>query len=430
MTTTPSGIGKYRIERELGRGASGIVYLAHDTFRDLQVAIKQIHPHLLRDPSQATKYRRLLHNEAVLAGQINHPHIVSLIDVDERAEPPYLVLEYVKGRSLEEHTSPHRLLPVAEVLDIAFKCCNALEYAHFHGLVHRDIKPANLLLRDDGEIKLTDFGTALSQKGDVTQLSGLTGSPAYMSPEQIREEPLTQQSDMFSLGVVLYELLTGHKPFQGDNDYATIYKIGSEHAAPLRVIRPELPAILEDVVRVAMAKRPDDRFASWGAFANAVGGASADVTKLASQTTEVERFQKLRQFDFFKDFSDVAIWETLRLGRLRTLDAGTVLMEEGTAGRSFYLLLDGTVKITKKNWALSKLKAGVSIGEMVYLQPGKNVRSATVVAETGITVLKILGASLHQASAELQSCFDKAFIKMLVGRLIATNLQLSEWDVK
>lgn len=430
MNTTPSGIGKYRIERELGRGASGIVYLAHDTFRNLQVAIKQIHPHLLRDPSQATKYRRLLHNEAVLVGQISHPHIVSLIDVDERAEPPYLVLEYVKGRSLEEHTSPHRLLPVAEVLDIAFKCCNALEYAHFHGLVHRDIKPANLLLRDDGEVKLTDFGTALSQNGDVTQLSGLTGSPAYMSPEQIREEPLTQQSDMFSLGVVLYELLTGHKPFQGDNDYATIYKIGVENAAPLRVIRPELPAILEEVVRVALAKKPDDRFATWSAFANAVSGASSSVTKLASQTTEVERFQKLRQFDFFKDFSDVAIWETLRLGRLRSLDAGTILMEEGTVGRSFYLLLDGSVKITKKNWALSKLNAGVSIGEMVYLRPGKNVRSATVVAETGITVLKIQGASLHQASAELQSCFDKAFIEMLVGRLIATNLQLSEWDIK
>lgn len=430
MTITPSGIGKYRIERELGRGASGIVYLAHDTFRNLQVAIKQIHPHLLRDPNQATKYRRLLHNEAVLAGQINHPHIVSLIDVDERAEPPYLVLEYVKGRSLEEHTLPHRLLPVAEVLDIAFKCCNALEYAHFHGLVHRDIKPANLLLRDDGEVKLTDFGTALSQKGDVTQLSGLTGSPSYMSPEQIREEPLTQQSDMFSLGVVLYELLTGHKPFQGDNDYATIYKIGVESAAPLRVIRPELPAILEDVVRVALAKNPDDRFDTWSAFANAVSGASSSVTRLASQTTEVERFQKLRQFDFFKDFSDVAIWETLRLGRLRTLDAGTVLMEEGSVGRSFYLLLDGSVKITKKNWALSKLNAGVSIGEMVYLRPGKNVRSATVIAETSITVLKILGASLRQASAELQSCFDKAFIKMLVGRLIATNLQLSEWDVK
>lgn len=429
-TATPSDIGKYRIERELGRGASGVVYLARDTFRDNLVAIKQIHPHLLKDPAQSGKYRRLLHNEAVLAGQINHPHIVSLIDFDERANPPYLVLEYVPGRSLEVHTTPDTLLPVSEVLDIVFKCCNALEYAHFHGLVHRDIKPANLLLRNDGAVKLTDFGAALSQNGDVTQLAGLIGSPAYMSPEQIREEKLTQHSDMFSLGVVLYELLTGHKPFQGETDYSTIYKIGAEQPVSMRVLRPDLSSMLDDVVRKALAKKPQDRFANWSDFEDAIVGASTSLTKLASQFTEVQRFQTLRQLDFFKDFSDVAIWETLRLGRIRTLDRGTVLMEEDSIGRSFYLLLDGVVKVTKKNLALTKLRAGVSIGEMVYLQPGKQVRSATVIAETEVSVLKIKSASLQQASAELQSCFDKAFIKMLVARLIASNQQLSEWDLR
>lgn len=430
MLATPSDIGKYRIERELGRGASGVVYLARDTFRDNLVAIKQIHPHLLQDPAQSSKYRRLLHNEAVLAGQINHPHIVSLIDFDERANPPYLVLEYVPGHSLEVHTTPDTLLPVSEVLDIVFKCCNALEYAHFHGLVHRDIKPANLLLRNDGAVKLTDFGAAMSQNGDVTQLAGLIGSPAYMSPEQIREEKLTQHSDMFSLGVVLYELLTGHKPFQGETDYSTIYKIGAEQPVSMRLLRPDLSSTLDDVVRTALAKKPEDRFANWSDFEDAIVGASTSLTKLASQFTEVQRFQTLRQLDFFKDFTDVAIWETLRLGRIRTLDRGTVLMEEDSIGRSFYLLLDGVVKVSKKNLALTKLRAGVSIGEMVYLQPGKQVRSATVTAETEVSVLKIKSASLQQASAELQSCFDKAFIKMLVSRLIATNQQLSEWDLR
>ena len=430
MAASPSNIGKYQIERELGRGASGVVYLARDTFRDTQVAIKQMHPHLLQDPTQAQKYRRLLHNEAALAGQIHHPHIVSLIDVDERANPPYLVLEYVPGRSLEVHTSPDTLLPVSEVLDIVFKCCNALEYAHFHGLVHRDIKPANLLLRNDGAVKLADFGAAVSQNGDVTQMAGLIGSPAYMSPEQIREEKLTEHSDMFSLGVVLYELLTGHKPFLGESDYSTIYKIGSEQPVPMRVLRPDLSNLLDDVVRTALAKKPQDRFANWSDFANAIVGASSSLTKLATQFTEVQRFQTLRQLAFFKDFSDVAIWETLRLGRIRTLDRGTVLMEEGAVGSSFYLLLDGVVKVSRKDLALTKLHAGVSIGEMVYLQPGKTIRSATVAAETEITVLKIKSASLQQASSELQSCFDKAFIKMLVTRLIATNEQLSEWDLR
>jgi serine/threonine protein kinase len=430
MAATPSGIGKYQIERELGRGASGVVYLARDTFRDNLVAIKQIHPHLLQDPAQANKYRRLLHNEAALAGRINHPHIVSLIDFDERANPPYLVLEYVPGRSLEAHTSPDTLLPVSEVLDIVFKCCNALEYAHCHGLVHRDIKPANLLLRNDGAVKLADFGAAVSQNGDVTQMAGLIGSPAYMSPEQIREEKLTQHSDMFSLGVVLYELLTGHKPFQGESEYATLYKIGAEQPVAMRVLRPDLSGLLDDVVRKALAKKPQDRYTHWSDFEDAIIGASTSLTKLASQFTEVQRFQSLRQLDFFKDFSDVAIWETLRLGSIRTLGRGTVLMEEDSIGRSFYLLLDGVVKVTKKNLALTKLRAGVSIGEMVYLQPGKQTRSATVTAETQISVLKIKSASLQQASAELQSCFDKAFIKMLVTRLIATNQQLSEWDLR
>lgn len=429
MPSTPQHIGKYRIERELGRGASGVVYLAHDTFRDQWVAIKQIHPHLLLDQAQAIKHLRLLHNEAVLVGQINHPHIVSLIDVDERANPPYLVLEYVQGHSLEIHTQPDTLLPVPEVLDIAFKCCNALEYAHAHGLVHRDIKPANILLRNDGEVKLTDFGAAMSQKGDVTQLAGLIGSPAYMSPEQIREEKLTAQSDMFSLGVVLYEMLTGQRPFQGDSDYATIYKIGADEPASVRVLRPELPKALSDLVRTAIAKRPSDRFANWGAFANAIFGANSSVVKLSSQLTELEQFQKLRRLVFFRDFSDVAIWETLRLGRIRALERGATLMKEDSVGRSFYLLLEGSVKVTKKDLALTRLKAGVSIGEMAYLQPGENVRSATVTAETDISVLKLKSVSVKQASVELQSCFDKAFIKMLVGRLIAANQQLSEWDL-
>lgn len=188
--------------------------------------------------------------------------------------------------------------------------------------------------------------------------------------------------------------------------------------------------MLDDVVRTALAKKPQDRFANWSDFEDAIIGASTSLTKLASQFTEVQRFQTLRQLDFFKEFSDVAIWETLRLGSIRALGRGTVLMEEGSIGRSFYLLLEGVVKVTKKNLALTKLHAGVSIGEMVYLQPGKQVRSATVTAEKEISVLKIKSASLQQASAELQSCFDKAFIKMLVTRLIANNQQLSEWDLR
>lgn len=259
MTPTPSHIGKYRIERELGRGASGVVYLAHDSFRDMGVAIKLIHPHLLREPAQATRYRRLLHNEAVLSGQINHPHIVGLVDADERANPPYLVLEYVPGRSLEQHTKPDTLLPVTEVLDIAFKCCNALEYAHFHGLIHRDIKPANLLLRNDGEVKLTDFGAALSQKGDVTQLSGLVGSPAYMSPEQVRGEAVGARSDLYSLAAVVYEAFTGQR-LVPDGDISRIFNdVLQREPRPPSELVPGVSPEIDRLFSWALAKRPEER---------------------------------------------------------------------------------------------------------------------------------------------------------------------------
>ncbi len=429
MSKLPATIGKYRIERELGKGASGTVYLARDGFRDVRVAVKQMHAHLLTDPTQAALHRRMLHNEAALAGRLNHPHIVSTIDADEQADPPYLVLEYINGQSLEAFTTPDALLPVAEVLDIAFKCCNALEYALTEGLVHRDIKPANLLLQHDGELKLTDFGTALSLHSKETQMGGLLGSPAYMSPEQIKEVKVTHHTDMFSLGVVIYELLTGQKPFQGESDYATIYKISTQNPASMRLIRPELPAQLDAVVSRALAKTATDRYASWSDFADALVAVNRGLPKLASQSTEAERFQQLRGMDFFADFHDVALWQTLRLGKRHALQRGAVLMQEGARGESFYLLLDGRVVVSRKGWALSTLSAGVSIGEMVYLQAGQHVRTATVVAETDIVVMKIQGASLRQATSEVQASFDKAFIKILVARLIATNGRLAEWDI-
>lgn len=161
MRTIPAAIGKYVVEREIGRGASSTVYLGYDPFHRRQVAIKQIHAHLLTDPDQLARYRRHLHKEAAVSGKLNHPHIVRLLDADVDADPPYLVLEYVDGKSLSSFTSVECALSVPQVLDLAFKCCGALEHANENGLVHRDIKPANLILQSNGMVKVTDFGTAL-----------------------------------------------------------------------------------------------------------------------------------------------------------------------------------------------------------------------------------------------------------------------------
>ena len=424
----PANIGKYRIERELGRGASGIVFLGLDGFRGRKVAIKQTHAHLLKQPELAERYRKLLRNEAALSGRLRHPNIVRLLDADEEALPPYLVLEYVDGQALSDFATPDTLLPVPQVLDIAFKCCNALEYAYREGLVHRDIKPANLMLARDGDVKLTDFGAALSLRSDATQLSGLVGSPSYMSPEQVREQDLTHHSDMFSLAVVVYELLTGRRPFDGDTDFATLYKISNETPTRPSLLRASLPAHVDDVLLRALAKQPADRFVTWDDFAQALLAAHQSLPRQKSQDTEAERFARLRALPFFADFHDVALWELMRLGNWRRLEAGTVLMRESTPGDSFCILIEGQVAVSRQGWSLSTLGPGVTLGEMTYLRPENKMRTATAVAETEVLVLKVRNPALREASEDLQSRFDKAFIKLLVGRLIATNEQLAEWE--
>jgi serine/threonine protein kinase len=429
QNANPATIGKYTVEREVGRGASSTVYLGFDRFNQRPVAIKQIHAHLLEDPQQAQRYRRRLRNEAQMAGQLNHPHIVRMYDVDEDAHPPYLVLEYIDGDPLASFAAADKLLPVAQVLDIAFKCCSALEHAQQKGLVHRDIKPANLMLQDNGVVKVTDFGTALSLRSEVTQLTGLVGSPSYMSPEQVRELICTHQSDMFSLGIVLYELLTGRNPFQGETDFTTLYKVNTEMPPPPTTLRPDLPPDLDAVVMKALSKAPQERYPEWVDFANAILAVSRILPERRAKDREAERFAQMRALPFFSEFHDATLWEALRLGTLHSYTQHDVLMREQTEGNSFCILLEGQVSIRHANVTIAVLGAGVTLGEMCYLNPERPTRTATAVAESDVLVLEILNAGLRRASESLQTCFDKAFIKLLVERLIKTNAKVGNWEL-
>src|SRR5678815_917952 len=208
-------LGKYPIVREIGSGATSRVYLARDPFADRDVAIKVF----LFDENINPQTERMMHKaflaEAALAGKLSHPHIVEILDAVVEPEHSYLVMEYVPGTTLEAHSSVSNLLPIGKVVEIIFKCIRALEYAHNHGIIHRDIKPGNILLSKDGETKVSDFGAAYQQRQglETSQMAGV-GSPAYMSPEQIRMEKLNQQTDIYSLGVTMFRLLTGRLPFE------------------------------------------------------------------------------------------------------------------------------------------------------------------------------------------------------------------------
>jgi hypothetical protein len=258
---------------------------------------------------------------------------------------------------------------------------------------------------------------------------GLVGSPYYMSPEQVREEPLTYQSDMFALGVVMYEMLTGHRPFEAETEYAVLYKIGTEEPTPPSVLRPELGSDVDQVVLRAMAKKPRHRYAEWADFAEALVQVHKSLPQRRSQHRDAERFVQMRKLPFFEGFPDAALWEVLRLGHVHSHARGVVLMRENTPGDSFLVILEGKIGVTRNSWKLVTLDPGVTLGEMAYLQPDNPLRTATAVAESDVVVLEVPNAALRQASDDLQKRFDKVFIQLLVQRLMTTTAKVGNWGM-
>ena len=264
-------IGKYTIIRELGRGTTATVYLADDPFARRQVAIKVAFPDILKNPERGKLYTHLFLNEASLVGKLQHPHIVQIYDAVVADDLCYIVMEYVAGGTLEAHCVPAALLPIERVVEIVFKCSRALDHACRAGVTHRDIKPANILFCGDnaksGDVKISDFGAAIVDHPERTQVSGV-GSPAYMSPQQLKELPLDQQTDIYSLGVVMYQLLTGRLPFQATTSYQMIYQIINNEPPPPSSLRATIPPVLDRVVARAMSKDTRQRYADWQEFAH------------------------------------------------------------------------------------------------------------------------------------------------------------------
>ncbi len=419
-------IGKYEIIREIGRGATSVVYKAYDPFQDREVAVKAVFPEVLGDQEHGRRYRKLFVTEASLAGRLSHPHIVAIYDAAADDDASYIVMEYVDGSTLEQYARVDHLLPLSRVLEIVYKCARALDYAAREGVIHRDIKPANILLAGESDIKVSDFGAALNAASDSTQITGV-GSPAYMSPEQVREQQLTYQTDIFSLGVVFYQLLTGRLPFLGTNNYSIIYQIINVDPAPPSRFRSEVPPKIDAIVLRMLQKNTADRYQTWGDLAgdlvDVLGGVRASSR---DGMPEAEKFDKLRKLEFFRNFSDVELWEVLRLATWRHLAANAVLIQEGDIGSSFFILAGGEVQVRKQGRLLNTLGSGECFGEMAYLGKQKFQRSASVVASTDVVAIEIRAESLPRASELCRHHFNGAFLELLVDRLAAANLRLSQ----
>jgi serine/threonine protein kinase len=409
-------IGKYPVIRALGRGATSRVYLAEDPFSGLSVAIKVIQ----RDPLADAELRRRIHsaflNEAALTGKLHHPHIVAIHDAFNDADQSYIVMEYVAGGTLEQHCSFDALLPIDQVVELVFKAGLALAYAQQQGVIHCDIKPGNLLLAGDRELKISDFGAAQYTAAEHTYLSGI-GSPAYMSPEQVQDKQLNHQTDIYSLGVVLYQLLTGKVPFQGSTRESLLYQIINIEPLPPSLQRPGIPAALDRIVLRALAKSREVRYAQWRDFAHDLVQLFEHLNLPEQDLSDAERFSALRMLPLFGNFGDIEIWETLRIGQWHRIPAGATVLREGDPGDGFFILAAGEVLVSRAGFALETLMPGHCFGEILYFEGSSTRRTTTIAASTAAILMEIKARALARASPACQMQFNQAFLRILVKRI-------------
>ena len=431
MTTDlPDKIGKYEILGIAGKGGMGLVYSAYDPVIDRKVAIK-IRNRNTTNNTVSTEARslkaeqKLFLNEAQAAGALDHPNILKIYDAGEIEGQFYIVMEYIeRADTLVSYCKRDNLPPIKTVVRLMRQCADALNYAHEKGITHCDIKPANLMLTERGEIKICDFGIAKRTQTDVTQVLGWFGSPNYMSPEQARDDRITGQSDLFSLGVVMYELLTGKQPFAANNTSALINNLLHKDPRSLEELCPEAPQSLVAVIKRMLKKNLLERYKTG---AELVKDLDRVLDELAYSEVELPEEQKLRavkDLKFFRDLSEAEIREVIKASVWEHYSANQWVIREGTLENSFYIIVSGEVSVKRTNKEINTLPEGECIGEMGYL--GECKRTASVVTADEVTVMKIALPLREWASFPLQVRLNKVFQQTLIERLAETSKYLSK----
>lgn len=420
-----STLGKYDVIREIGRGSMGTVYLGHDPFAGHDVAIKVAHAEQLQDASLGARYRKMFFNEAKVAGRLRHPNIVQVYDAGVDGETCFIVMEYIPGgETLHRHCRPADLLPMEDVVRIAFRCAKALDYAHRKGVVHRDIKPRNILLTEETDVKIGDFSIALMFEAEATetQVHGYVGSPLYMSPEQVHEETLTNQSDLFALGVVLYELLSGKHPFHGESLPGIIQKITEVAHVPIQELRSDVPPVLSHIVDRCLCKKREERYKNGLDLAADLSLVFSHIKLLEEEVPGDEKYSMVKDLRFFRDFSESEIWEVINASAWHEYDPGTEIITEGEIDNSFYVVAAGEVEVRKGDQTLDELRSGDCFGEMGFIAGTE--RTATILAKTPVTAMKVRASLIERASLHCQLRFHKVFLNTLVERLSQTTARI------
>jgi serine/threonine protein kinase len=418
----PTRLGKYEIVREIGRGSMGVVYAAFDPYIDRSVAVKVAMADALKDRASGERFRKMFFNEAHTAGMLRHPNILEIFDAGVDEDLCYIVMELIEdGDTLRSYCRSDRLLPVNQVAEIVFCCAKALDYAHRQGVIHRDIKPSNILLTREMDVKIADFSIAHINHADLTQTMpmGFVGSPRYMSPEQIQEDMITGQTDLFSLGVVAYELLTGRHPFGGESFSNLIHRVINEEPTPLREYRPDLPPILERILGRTLEKTPERRYRTGLDLASDLSLAFNHLERPQGEIPAREKFELAKRLEFFRGFLDTEVWEVVRASVWQEFEAGHEIVHESDIDDSFFIITCGEAAVSKQGTPLRTLGEGDCFGEMSHVTRLR--RTASVVAVDRLSVMKLNSTLLEQVSTECQLRFYKVFVRVLAERLSRTT---------
>jgi serine/threonine protein kinase len=408
-------IGKYTIVKEVGRGSTGVVYLSHDPYykRDVAIKVYNIEHH---DEERARVTRKMFLSEAHMVGMLQHPNILPIYDAGEEDGRYYIVTEHVHGaRTLAAYCKPDNLLPVDDVVEIIYKCAKALHYAHSRGVIHRDIKPSNIMLTQANDARIIDFGIALVADSEISRIEGIAGSPSYMSPEQVQSLDITNRSDLYALGAVTYEMLTGYRPFRGSNLSKLLHQIVYATPPPIHKARKDIPEDLENVVAKALQKDPAKRFRNGLELAADLTRVHQKLREGYSKLDRQEQFSILRKLKFFHDFSQSEIMEVLRASTWQDYPQGDEIVREGEMDDRFYIIVSGSGAVMRGGRSVGQMDAGECFGETSYVRGAK--RLATIQAITDVTLMKVSSTLLEQSSASCQLRFNKVFLHSMIARL-------------
>lgn len=412
-------VGKYELVRQIGAGSMGTVFLARDPFNGREVAIK-IASHKEGSTERGERRRRkLFFNEVKAASMLRHPNIIATIDAGVEDGRRFIVMEHVEGAStLHDFSKPGHLLPIDRVVKIMQECAMAFDYAHSKGVIHRDIKPRNIMLNEQGRVKIGDFGVALIDRDDIeeTQVIGRVGSPRYMAPEQLMSDHVNNQADIFSLGVVIYELLTGVSPFADKSVSEIARKILREPHKPLREMREDIPADLARIVDKTLKKHPAGRYRTAMELAGDLSSIADEMEMTDLGRMGREAISQIENLPIFYGFETADLADVLAVAVWETFKPGDLIATEGQGGINTYVVTDGIAEVMCGDIRLTRLSRGSSFGDFGLVEAGE--QGATVRALSECTVMFIGASHAERLPAGCAQRFYRA-----VAADFATRLQ-------